>query len=208
MIVGQLRVVVDLLRRGDPDLLEPAGDELGGLRARSRRRERTRTELQRLAAVRHLADAVAVGVLVAGVLEDLLGLRRGRSRSAGPRGSPAIHSGSGDTLSVSAGVPSPRAPRSTIVFLSIAWAIAWRTSRSSSAGCGFFEAAPAVDRDLGSRPGCPGRRDVGSFSSWSNACRGTSSAASISPLFERGDHRVAGCRTCAARRGRPPACPP
>ncbi len=55
-----------------------------------------------------------------------------------------VQSGFADGLTASAGSPIPRSTRSTIVFLSIAWAIASRTFGSSSAGCGFLRPSPML----------------------------------------------------------------
>ena len=72
--LGELAVVVDLLRGRDPDVLQPAGDELGGRLRRRALRAHGVADLQRLAAAGHLAHPVAVGVLVAALVEQRVGL--------------------------------------------------------------------------------------------------------------------------------------
>ena len=70
--VGELCLVESADLGVDADLLQPPGDEVADRNGLVAVGEVGVAELQRLAAVRHLAHAVAVGVLVAGVLERLL----------------------------------------------------------------------------------------------------------------------------------------
>jgi len=69
--LGELAVVVDLAGRGDADLPQPAGDELSRRRAGDALAAHRVAEVERPAAAWHLADAVAVRVAVARVVEDL-----------------------------------------------------------------------------------------------------------------------------------------
>ena len=80
-VVAQRALVHDRVVDVQADVLEPTGDELALYLALGRDVARPQTELDGRA-VLVLADAVAVGVLVAGLVHERPGSSRGRSRCA------------------------------------------------------------------------------------------------------------------------------